>query len=136
MGNKEGLPELGITGKYLDTLMNAVEQVRAGKLPPEKLKEIINQMKSKIEETASKLPEISTELKIRKAQEGLEAVGIIEDGISVYQKAFNILTLFLMESNAAHLEEGIKVVKEAQEKLIKGQEILSKSLINSLGNLG
>ena len=136
MGKKEGLTELGITSKYLDTLMSAVEQVRAGKLPPEKLKEIINQMKSKIEETASKLPEISTELKTRKAQEGLEAVGIIEDGISVYQKAFNILTLFLMESNTAHLEEGLKVVKEAQEKLIKGQEILSKSLINSLGKLG
>jgi hydroxylamine reductase (hybrid-cluster protein) len=136
LGKKEGLTELGITSKYLDTLMSAVEQVRAGKLPPEKLKEIINQMKSKIEETALKLPEISTELKTRKAQEGLEAVGIIEDGISVYQKAFNILTLFLMESNTAHLEEGLKVVKEAQEKLIKGQEILSKSLINSLGKLG
>ncbi len=136
MVNKEGLTELGITSKYLDTLMNAVEQVRSGKLPPEKLKEIINQMKNKIEETASKLPEISIELKTRKAQEGLEAVGIIEDSISVYQKAFNILTLFLMESNAAHLEEGLKVVKEAQEKLIKGQEILSKSLLNSLGNLG
>jgi len=134
--NKEGLTELGIASKYLDTLMNAVEQVRSGKLPPEKLKEIINQMKNKIEETASKLPEISTELKTLKAQEGLEAVGIIEDGISVYQKAFNILTLFLMESNTAHLEEGLKVVKEAQEKLVKGQEILSKSLIHSLGKLG
>ena len=136
MVNKEGLTELGIASKYLDTLMNAVEQVRSGKLPPEKLKEIINQMKNKIEETASKLPEISTELKTLKAQEGLEAVGIIEDGISVYQKAFNILTPFLMESNTAHLEEGLKVVKEAQEKLVKGQEILSKSLIHSLGKLG
>jgi hypothetical protein len=134
--NKEGLTELGSTTKYLDTLMNAVEQVRAGKLPPEKLKEIINQMKSRIEQTVSKLPEISTQLKTRKAQEGLDAVGIIEDGINVYQKAFNILTLFLMESNVVHLDEGLKAAKEARAKLAKGEEILTKTLLSSLGKLG
>ncbi|HPZ08588.1 MAG TPA: hypothetical protein PL110_10780 [Candidatus Eremiobacteraeota bacterium] len=128
MDKKEKLLELGLTSKHMDNLINAVEQIRSGKLAPEKLKDIIIQMKNKIDETAAKIPDIAIEVKNLKNKEGLEAVGILEDGINIYQKAYNILSLFLMESNKAHLEEGLKVIKEAYEKLTKGQEMLARVL--------
>ena len=122
---RDEILQIEITKKHLSTLIGALEQVREGNLPNEKLKDIVEQMKARIDATIERLPEISQNLSQIKP-EGLNPVEILEDGLNIYKKVFNILNLFLTESKKEHLEESLKVVKEAREKFTDLQALISR----------
>ena len=123
---KKEIIKIEATTRYLNTLMNAVEETRSGKLPPNKLKEFVEQMRKRIDEITEDFPSISKDLEELKKVEGLDPVELMENGLDIYKKAFNILNLFLTDSKSEHLEEGLKTVKEAHEKFVTIQEFLSK----------
>ena len=124
---KREVSQIEATAKYLDTLVNAVEQVRSGKLAPDKLNELVEQMKVRIDDIAKDFPSISKDLKsIKSDMEGPDPVKLMESGLNIYKDTFKVLNLFLTEAKSEHLEEGLKSAKEAHNKFLTIHELISR----------
>lgn len=123
---KENTLALKITTKELSGLMKTVEQVREGKVSPEKLKEIIDPMKNKVKEAIDNLPGIKKKLEKVETKEGVDPFNLIKDGLNIYRKTLDTLSMFLTDSRKEHLEKGLESAKEAHHKLVTIEEVISR----------